>query len=103
MDTEKAVSSETAEVESIHPKSPEVAARDAENGKSAQEDPGASSFDEENDPFRPKETLGDHYYRTYTERKASEIHTPVWNLKKGDTFSNWRVCRDWLQGTFPPA
>ncbi|KAJ0689224.1 hypothetical protein HanRHA438_Chr11g0501491 [Helianthus annuus] len=122
MDTEKVVTSETAEVESIHPKSPEVAARDAEKGKSAQEDPvtifpssainaeknsagdqGASSFDEENDSLRPDETLGDHYYRTYTKRKASEIHTPVWNLKKCDTFSNWRVCHDWLQGTFPPA
>ncbi|KAJ0785911.1 hypothetical protein HanOQP8_Chr02g0048811 [Helianthus annuus] len=122
MDTEKVVTSETMKVESIHPKSPEVAARNAEKGKSAQEDPvtifpssainveknsagdqGASSFDEENNSLCPDETLGDHYYRTYTERIASEIHSPVWNLKKGDTFSNWRVCRDWLQGTFPPA
>ncbi|KAF5795283.1 hypothetical protein HanXRQr2_Chr08g0337811 [Helianthus annuus] len=100
-------------------------ARDPEKGKFAQEDPvtifptsasapvnverspagdqGASSYDEENDPLRPDETLGDHYYTTYSEKKESEIHTTVWNLKKGDTFSNWQVCRDWLQGTFPLA
>ncbi|MFS7987090.1 hypothetical protein Hanom_Chr11g01018291 [Helianthus anomalus] len=71
------------------------AVSDPEKGKSAQEDhvtlfpssavnvekssagyQGASSFNEENDPLRPDETLGYHYYRTYTERKASEIHTP---------------------------
>ncbi|KAM0063294.1 hypothetical protein Hdeb2414_s0003g00089331 [Helianthus debilis subsp. tardiflorus] len=71
--------------------------------KNPAEDHGASVYDEENDPLCPDETLGDHYYRTYTEKKASEVHTQVWNLKKGDTFSNWRVCRDWLKGTFPPA
>ncbi|KAJ0788159.1 hypothetical protein HanPI659440_Chr05g0188411 [Helianthus annuus] len=118
VETGKVVVSETAEVESARIKSPEVMARDAEKGKFVPEDPvitipvsaptpapvnveknptgdqGASSYDEENDPLRPDETLGDHYYRTYTERKASEIHTLVWNLKKGDTFSNWRVCHD---------
>ncbi|KAJ0735674.1 hypothetical protein HanPI659440_Chr11g0434721 [Helianthus annuus] len=55
-----------------------------------------------NCPIRPDETLGDYYYRTYSEKEASDIHTPVWNLKKGDTFSDWRVCQDWLQGIFPP-
>ncbi|KAJ0538807.1 hypothetical protein HanHA300_Chr08g0279131 [Helianthus annuus] len=125
VETQKVVNPETVKVESTHPKSPEVMARDPEKGKSAQEDPvtifptsafapvnverspagdqGPSSCDEENDPLRPNEILGDHYYRTYSEKKASEIHTAVWNLKKGDTFSNWQVCRDWLQGTFPPA
>ncbi|KAJ0607980.1 hypothetical protein HanRHA438_Chr03g0122191 [Helianthus annuus] len=125
VESEKVVDPETADVDAANPKSPEVVARDPEKGKSAQEDPvttfptfvtapvnidrslagdqGASAHDEENDPLRPDETLGDYYYRTYSEKKASEIHTLVWNLKKGDTFSNWRVCRDWLQGTFPPA
>ncbi|KAJ0623248.1 hypothetical protein HanIR_Chr01g0029721 [Helianthus annuus] len=36
-------------------------------------------------------------------KKADGIQAPVWKLKKGDTFSDWRVCRDWLQGTFPPG
>ncbi|KAM0057746.1 hypothetical protein Hdeb2414_s0005g00161971 [Helianthus debilis subsp. tardiflorus] len=95
VETEKVVVSETAEVESARLKSPEVMVRDAEKGKFVPEDPvitnlvsaptpapvniernpagdqGASSYDDENDPLRPDETLGDHYYRTYTERKAS--------------------------------
>ncbi|KAJ0482092.1 hypothetical protein HanIR_Chr13g0650031 [Helianthus annuus] len=54
-------------------------------------------------PIRPEETLGDYYYRTYAEKDASDPHTPVWNLKKGDTFSNWRVCQDWMQGILPPG
>ncbi|KAJ0694958.1 hypothetical protein HanPI659440_Chr15g0614701 [Helianthus annuus] len=116
---------ETVEVDYAHPKSPEVVARDPKKGKSAQEDPvtifptsasapvnverspagdqGSFSYDAENSPIRPDETPGDYYYRTYSEKKASEIHTPVWNLKKWDTFSDWRVCHDWLQGTFPPG
>ncbi|MFS8034603.1 hypothetical protein Hanom_Chr17g01583091 [Helianthus anomalus] len=44
----------------------------------------------------PQMTPGDYYYRTYLEKNASEIHVPVWNLKKGDTFSDWCICRDWL-------
>ncbi|MFS7888851.1 hypothetical protein Hanom_Chr00s000002g01599921 [Helianthus anomalus] len=62
-----------------------------------------SSFAYENSPIRPDEILGDYYYRSYSEKNSSENHAPVWNLKKGDTFSDWRVCRDWLQGTFPPG
>ncbi|MFS7979460.1 hypothetical protein Hanom_Chr10g00927571 [Helianthus anomalus] len=123
VEVERIVDLENANV--AHPNSPEAVARDAEKGEFILEEPvitipdyvptsapvnvekdpdgdqGASSYDDENDPLHPDETLGDHYYRTYTERKASEVHTPVWNLKKGDTFSNWRVCRDWLQGTSP--
>ncbi|KAJ0494915.1 hypothetical protein HanIR_Chr12g0602931 [Helianthus annuus] len=79
VETEKTVDPETTDVDATHPKSPEVMARDPEKGNSFLKT------------------------RTYTERKATEIHTPIWNLKKGDTFSNWRVCRDKLQGTFPPA
>ncbi|MFS7955420.1 hypothetical protein Hanom_Chr07g00642411 [Helianthus anomalus] len=127
VETEKVVVSETTEVESARLKSPKVMVRDAKKEKFVPEDPvitnpvsaptlelvnverkpagdqGASSYNDENDPLRPDETLGDHYYKTYTERKASEVHTPVSNLKKGDTFSNLRVCRDWLHGTFPPS
>ncbi|KAJ0523360.1 hypothetical protein HanPSC8_Chr10g0441751 [Helianthus annuus] len=58
-------------------------------------------YDEEESPIHPDETPGDHYYRTYSEKRASDIHAPVWKLKQGDTFSDWQVCRDWLQGAFP--
>ncbi|MFS7912104.1 hypothetical protein Hanom_Chr02g00125941 [Helianthus anomalus] len=58
--------------------------------------------DEEESPIRPDETPGDHYYRTYTERRAVDLHAPVWKLKQGDSFYDWQVCRDWFQGTFPP-
>ncbi|MFS8018896.1 hypothetical protein Hanom_Chr15g01397501 [Helianthus anomalus] len=55
-------------------------------------------------PIRPEETLGDYYYyRSYSEKRASNIHAPVWKLKQGDTFSDLQVCRDWLQGVLPPA
>ncbi|KAF5799415.1 hypothetical protein HanXRQr2_Chr07g0304291 [Helianthus annuus] len=59
--------------------------------------------EEEDSPFRPDETPGDYYYRTYSEKRASDIHAHVWKLKQGDTFSDWQVCRDWLQGAFSPA
>ncbi|KAF5778705.1 hypothetical protein HanXRQr2_Chr12g0550631 [Helianthus annuus] len=125
VETEKIVEPETADVDATHPKSPEVAARDPEKGKSVPEDPvitipasstnfapvnaernpagdqGSFAHVDENSPIRPDETPGDYYYRCYSEKKADEIHAPVWKLKKGDTFFDWRVCRDWLQGTFP--
>ncbi|KAJ0488655.1 hypothetical protein HanHA300_Chr12g0435231 [Helianthus annuus] len=117
---EKIISPEAAGVDVGHPKSPEVVARGPEKGKSAQEDPLATfptagfasapvnvekipvedqssfAYANENSPIRPDETLGDYYYRTYSEKNASDIHAPVWNSKKGDTFSDCRVCRDWL-------
>ncbi|KAJ0510650.1 hypothetical protein HanIR_Chr11g0543181 [Helianthus annuus] len=101
--------------------------REPEKGKSVHEDPmitiptsaatsapvhverspvgdhGFFAHDEENSPICLKETSGDYSYRSYPEKKASEIHAPVWKLKKGNTFSNWQVCRAWLQGTFPPG
>ncbi|MFS7948043.1 hypothetical protein Hanom_Chr06g00555341 [Helianthus anomalus] len=61
------------------------------------------AHDEEGSPICSEQTLGDYYYRSYSEKRASEIHAPVWKLKQGDTFSDWQVCRDWLQGVFPPA
>ncbi|KAF5773922.1 hypothetical protein HanXRQr2_Chr13g0594261 [Helianthus annuus] len=64
---------------------------------------GSSAGVGKHSPIRPEETLGDYYYRTYMEKDASEPHAPVWNLKKGDTFSDWRVCQDWLQGILPPG
>ncbi|MFS7899203.1 hypothetical protein Hanom_Chr00s048008g01778231 [Helianthus anomalus] len=67
------------------------------------EEQGSFSGVDKSSPIRPEETLGDYYYRTYSEKDASEIHAPVWNLKKGDTFSNWLVCRDWFQGIFSPG
>ncbi|MFS8003132.1 hypothetical protein Hanom_Chr13g01210321 [Helianthus anomalus] len=66
------------------------------------ENQGSFSNAGKNSPIRLDETLGDYYYRIYSEKDASDVHVPVWNLKNGDTFSDWRVCRDWLQGVFPP-
>ncbi|KAL9994873.1 hypothetical protein Hdeb2414_s0863g00955381 [Helianthus debilis subsp. tardiflorus] len=127
VESEKVVDPETADADATHPKSPEVVARDLEKGKSVPYDPvitipasattsapvnvvrspsggqGFSAHSEENSPIRPKETSGDYYYRTYLEKQVSEVHAPVWKLKKGDTFSDWRVCHDWIQGTFPPG
>ncbi|KAJ0715832.1 hypothetical protein HanPI659440_Chr13g0505931 [Helianthus annuus] len=59
--------------------------------------------EEEKSPIRPGETSGDYYYQTYSEKRASDIHALVWKLKMGDSFTDWQVCREWLQGTFPPA
>ncbi|MFS7980373.1 hypothetical protein Hanom_Chr10g00938701 [Helianthus anomalus] len=57
----------------------------------------------ENSPIRPDETPGNYYYRCYSEKQSDEDHMPVWKLKKGDIFSDRHVCREWLQGTFPPG
>ncbi|KAJ0437145.1 hypothetical protein HanHA300_Chr16g0598701 [Helianthus annuus] len=126
-ESEKVISSEVVDVDVGRPKSPEVVARDPEKGKSAQEipittspsaafgfvpeniernpggDQGSFIHADENSPIRPDETTGDYYYRCYSEKQADEVHAPVWKLKKGDTFSDWHVCREWLQGTFPPG
>ncbi|MFS7904088.1 hypothetical protein Hanom_Chr01g00031831 [Helianthus anomalus] len=52
------------------------------------EDQGSFSDAGKNSPIRPDETLGDYYYRTYSEKDASETHVLVWNLKKGN-ISAW--------------
>ncbi|MFS7918081.1 hypothetical protein Hanom_Chr03g00196691 [Helianthus anomalus] len=44
--------------------------------------------EEENSPIRPDETLVDYYFRTYSEKGASDINAPVWKLKQGNTFSD---------------
>ncbi|MFS8006296.1 hypothetical protein Hanom_Chr14g01247551 [Helianthus anomalus] len=54
-------------------------------------------------PIRAESTLGDIYYKTYTEDRANEAHVPVWMLKQKDTFDDFGACRDWLLGTFPPG
>ncbi|KAJ0500705.1 hypothetical protein HanRHA438_Chr11g0491891 [Helianthus annuus] len=123
---------ETVDAGAAKPKSTEVVAHGPERGKSIIEeevpvitvpsstttsapprdnveenpihvDQGFVVYDEEDSPIRPKETPGDYYYRRYSEKRASEIHAPMWKLKQGDTFLDWQVCRDWLQGIFPPA
>ncbi|KAJ0714590.1 hypothetical protein HanPI659440_Chr13g0491171 [Helianthus annuus] len=103
LEAEKVVETETADVGATKPKSPEVVAHEPERGKSIQEDPmitvpssattssrpiddfeespanvdhGFIAHDEEDSPIRPEETLGDYYYRSYSERGASEIHAP---------------------------
>ncbi|XP_022023665.1 uncharacterized protein LOC110923918 [Helianthus annuus] len=125
VDAGTVTSPEVVDVGAGNPQTPEFVAQDSEKGKSAQEipvtaspsmasnsmleniekvsaeDQGSFSDADKNSPIHPDETLGDYYYRTYSEKNAAEIHVPVWNLKKGDTFSDWRVCQDWLQGTFP--
>ncbi|KAJ0576073.1 hypothetical protein HanIR_Chr05g0220001 [Helianthus annuus] len=130
LDAEKVVEAETADVGATKPKSPEIVVHEPEKGKSIQEDPvitipfsatisapprddvkkspvgvdqGFIYHDEEDSPIRPEETLGDYYYRSYSEKRAFDIHAPVWKLKQGDTFSDWQVCRDWLQDVFPPT
>ncbi|KAJ0575917.1 hypothetical protein HanPSC8_Chr05g0195011 [Helianthus annuus] len=103
-DAEKITSPEVVDVGASRPQTPELAAQDTDNVEKVSAEDQGSFFDaDKNFPIRPDETLGDYYYRTYSEKDASEIYSPVWNLKKGDAFSDWRVCRDWLKGTFPPG
>ncbi|MFS8029622.1 hypothetical protein Hanom_Chr17g01524421 [Helianthus anomalus] len=64
---------------------------------------GSVVYDVDDSPIRPDETPGDYYYRTYSDKRAFEIYAPVWKLKQADTFSDWQVYHDWLQGIFPPA
>ncbi|KAM0043957.1 hypothetical protein Hdeb2414_s0010g00347511 [Helianthus debilis subsp. tardiflorus] len=53
-------------------------------------------------PIGPKDTLGDIYYKTYTEEARGDApHQPVWGLKQKDTFMEFAACRDWYLGSFP--
>ncbi|KAF5765488.1 hypothetical protein HanRHA438_Chr15g0716691 [Helianthus annuus] len=127
VDAVNITSSEAVDVGTGNPQTLEFVAQDSGKEKSAQEIPvtmspfAASGFvpenveknpggnqgsfirSNENSHIRADETLGDYYYRCYSEKQADEVHMPVWKLKKGDTFSDWHVCREWLQGTFPPG
>ncbi|MFS8021445.1 hypothetical protein Hanom_Chr16g01427481 [Helianthus anomalus] len=103
------VETETTDVGATKTNSPEVVARELKKGKSIQEDPVITThFFAATSALvivekSPEETLGDYYYRCYSEKRASDINAPVWKLKHGDTFSDWQICRDWLLGVFPPA
>ncbi|KAJ0809203.1 hypothetical protein HanPI659440_Chr01g0012121 [Helianthus annuus] len=55
-------------------------------------------------PIGPKDTLGDIYYKTYTEEACSDApHHPPWGLKQKDTFLEFAPCRDWFLNSFPPG
>ncbi|MFS7917211.1 hypothetical protein Hanom_Chr03g00186411 [Helianthus anomalus] len=107
VETEKTAEVETADTSVTEPKSPKVVAQGPEKistlneevpvitvpsssvpasdlPKDVQENPVGvqpqSSFahDTEGDPpIRPNETPGDYYYRSYTARRASDIHALV--------------------------
>ncbi|MFS7990913.1 hypothetical protein Hanom_Chr11g01064561 [Helianthus anomalus] len=113
-EAEKVVETEAADVGATKPKSPVVMVHSPESGRPifgedpvitipspvttyvppkdnleenlADVDQGFFAHDEEDSPIRPEETLGDYYYRSFLEKRASEIHAPVWKLKQGDIF-----------------
>ncbi|KAJ0798623.1 hypothetical protein HanLR1_Chr00c2834g0858811 [Helianthus annuus] len=50
------------------------------------------------------DTLGDVYYKSYTEESRGEtLHQPPWSLKQKDTFLEFAPCRDWLLNSIPPG
>ncbi|MFS8026139.1 hypothetical protein Hanom_Chr16g01483421 [Helianthus anomalus] len=54
-------------------------------------------------PIGPKDTLGDIYYKTYTEEDRDNVpHHPPWGLKQKDTFLEFSPCRDWFLNSFLP-
>ncbi|KAF5781972.1 hypothetical protein HanRHA438_Chr11g0502831 [Helianthus annuus] len=55
-------------------------------------------------PIGPKDTLGDIYYKTYTEEARGDApHHPPWSLKQKDTFLEFARCRDWYLNSFSPG
>ncbi|KAJ0716216.1 hypothetical protein HanPI659440_Chr13g0510201 [Helianthus annuus] len=55
-------------------------------------------------PIGPKDTLGDIYYKTYTEEARGDApHQAPWGLKQKDTFLEFGSCRDWFLNSFPPG
>ncbi|KAJ0501807.1 hypothetical protein HanHA300_Chr11g0405371 [Helianthus annuus] len=55
-------------------------------------------------PIGPKDTLGDIYYKTYSEEARGDApHHPPWGLKQKDTFMEFAPCRDWYLNSFPPG
>ncbi|KAM0055583.1 hypothetical protein Hdeb2414_s0006g00207871 [Helianthus debilis subsp. tardiflorus] len=55
-------------------------------------------------PIGPKDTLGDIYYKTYTEEARGDApHRAPWGLKQKDTFLEFVPCRDWFLNSFPPG
>ncbi|KAF5782182.1 hypothetical protein HanXRQr2_Chr11g0492591 [Helianthus annuus] len=57
-----------------------------------------------NPPIGPKDTLGDIYYKTYTEEARGDApHHSPWGLKQKDTFLEFSPCREWFLNSFPPG
>ncbi|KAJ0702232.1 hypothetical protein HanPI659440_Chr14g0527051 [Helianthus annuus] len=55
-------------------------------------------------PIGPKDTLGDIYYKTYTEEARGDApHQPVCGLKQKDTFMEFGAYRDWYLDSFHPG
>ncbi|KAM0035473.1 hypothetical protein Hdeb2414_s0015g00446851 [Helianthus debilis subsp. tardiflorus] len=52
-------------------------------------------------PIGADDTLGDIYYKSYTEERGEAPHQPIWGFKQ-DTFVEFGACRDWFLGSFPP-
>ncbi|XP_021999370.1 caldesmon-like [Helianthus annuus] len=51
-----------------------------------------------------KDTLGDIYYKSYTEEdRGSAPHQAPWGLKQRDTFQEFRPFRDWFLNSFTPG
>ncbi|MFS8032849.1 hypothetical protein Hanom_Chr17g01562541 [Helianthus anomalus] len=55
-------------------------------------------------PIGPRDTLGDIYYKSYTEESCGDApHQPPWGLKQKDTFVEFAPCRDWFLNSIPPG
>ncbi|KAM0044378.1 hypothetical protein Hdeb2414_s0010g00352521 [Helianthus debilis subsp. tardiflorus] len=55
-------------------------------------------------PIGPKDTLGDIYYKSYTEEARGDApHRPPWGLKQKDTFLEFAPCCDWFLNSLPPG
>ncbi|MFS7909209.1 hypothetical protein Hanom_Chr01g00092011 [Helianthus anomalus] len=55
-------------------------------------------------PIGSKDTVGDIYYKTYTEEARGDApHQAPWGLKQKDTFLKFGACRDWFFNSFPPG
>ncbi|MFS7992210.1 putative transcription factor bZIP family [Helianthus anomalus] len=55
-------------------------------------------------PIGPRDTLGDIYYKSYTEESRGDaLHQPPWGLKQKDTFVEFAPYRDWFLNSIPPG
>ncbi|KAJ0930820.1 hypothetical protein HanPSC8_Chr04g0153921 [Helianthus annuus] len=51
-----------------------------------------------------KDTVGDIYYKTYTEEERGDVlHQAPWSLKQKDTFIEFGASREWFLNSFPPG
>ncbi|KAF5822517.1 hypothetical protein HanXRQr2_Chr01g0027441 [Helianthus annuus] len=51
-----------------------------------------------------KDTVGDIYYKTYTEEERGDApHQAPWSLKQKDTFQEFGPCREWFLNSFTPG